>query len=215
LGRADSGQRERVDVVDEFFGGGRVGGKLRVEAVDDRAVLEEEEALGDDAAAEEEGARLRDSAAGEVGDDAGEFAAIGANPLLHQLVEGAGRLEHLAAHDGVMPFGAIRVEEAADHAVDEMAEAVFGGIGGALPFAGGFHGGAFRGVEALGVELGFVAEVIVDGGDIDASAIGDLADGGFVKAVLGENGTGGGDELLACLKNSWGIGNQHRFQMIV
>ena len=48
-------------------------------------------------------------------------------------------------------------------------------------------GGAMRLAEGGGVEFGLVAEMIVDGGEVDPGALGDLAGGGRTEAALRED----------------------------
>lgn len=65
--------------------------------------------------------------------------------------------------------------------------------------------------EDFGVQAEFVAEGVVDGGNIGAGAAADFADGGFVETLVGENFGCGVEEFFAdgaCVgrRDGWGAG---------
>jgi len=72
--------------------------------------------------------------------------------------------------------------------VDDVAKDLLRGVGG---IEGGGDAGAFGSAHQLakdfGVQAEFVAEGVVDGGNIGAGAAADFADGGFVETLAGEN----------------------------
>ena len=58
-------------------------------------------------------------------------------------------------------------------------------------------------VEARGIELRLVPEMVIDRGDVNSGPLGDLPDGGGVKTEFGENLPGGFDQAPA------GVGFDH------
>jgi hypothetical protein len=76
----------------------------------------------------------------------------------------------------------------------------------ALPFTGSFGGRAMSGAQTSGVEFVFVAKMVIDGGNIDAGAFRDVADGGGVKPEFGEDMACGIDETSPWIGGSgWAI----------
>jgi hypothetical protein len=91
------------------------------------------------------------------------------------------------------------IVHAEQHDGDHEAQGFFGsfsqgrGVAGFRIASAGGHRVAQNGE----VQAGFIAEMIVDGGDIGSGAVADVADGGGLEAVFGENLPGGIDEAGA------------------
>ncbi len=216
MGGADGSERKRVDMLHELLDGGWLFSEFWVKALDEGTVVQVKEALSHDAETEHPYAVPGEVAAGQLDDNFLQLLGPGSNGLLNETIQGIGRLNHFAGHEQTVPFRAIGMKQAAEEAVDIGAQAVFRRAVAQLDRAPHGLGGAMAFIEDGAVELGFVAEMVIDGGDIDPGTVGDFADGGLVKATFGKNGASGKDELTAGVLDGSRIGDsQHEFKMLV
>lgn len=170
------------------------------EQFDDRAGVRVVNDLANDAV----GAETRDIGIRRLVEQAREDLAhggvVGADDFFDDAGQGFGGLRHFVNHNAEMAGApGVGIVHAEQHGGDHEAQGFFGGFGEGGGVAGfgiacaGSHGVAQDGE----VEAGFIAEMVVDGGDVGSRAGADVADGGGLEAVFGEDLASGIDEAGA------------------
>lgn len=166
------------------------------EQFDDGAGVRVVDDLADDAV----GAEARDVVirrpVEQAREDLAHGGVVGSDDFFDDAGQGVGGLRHFVNHDAEMAgVSGARIMHAEQHGGDEEAQGFFGSFGEGSGFAGfgiasaGGHGMAQDGE----VEAGFIAEMVIDGGDVGSGAGADIADGRGLEAVFGEDFASGID----------------------
>lgn len=196
------------------------------EQVDDRAGVRVVDDLADDAMGAEPGNIVIRRPVQNTREDLAHSGVVGSDDFFDNAGQGVGGLRHFVNHDakmaGASGGGKVHAEQ---HGGDHEAQSFFGCFGegrGVARF--GMATGSGHGVAQNGeVEAGFIAKMIVDGGDVGSGASADVADSGRLEAVFGEDFAGGIDEPAArgvvirkeggCLEGSWHL--KHKIKTFV
>ena len=195
---SNGGEGDVVDVVGQFIQ--RVGGVglVGVQALDHREGEVVEVALGADGGGVAAGGGFGGLWGHEVEDDLGQPGVDSFDGDFDQPVECGGRVHHLVGHQ-LRELGGLAVTELVfEHGADEEVQPTLGGFirveVSILVHADvgiGFVGAGACVVEGGVVERLFVAEVVLDRGDVGVGGVTDRSHGGLAVAVLGEEGDGG------------------------
>lgn len=196
----DGAEREFADVCGDGVEALGRHFKIGPEEVDDGAGVGVVDHLADDAV----GAEARDIGirrlVEQLREDMAHGGVVGSDDFFDDAGQSVCGLRHFVNHDaevtGTAGGGMVHAEQ---HGGDHEAQGFFRRIGEKRGIAGfGLAAAGGHGVTQDGeVEAGFIPEMVVDGGDVGSGASADVADGGGLEAVFGEDLAGCIDEAGA------------------